>query len=134
MGKYSNVETIVYDVFNSVQWKSENIPTYPSNFNRPDGLNTYIRLNILTGGINLNTFPKSSSGQMIIDIFTPAGNGTALQNSIADTLDSYLAGKTLIGNGSMQLSTSSLVDLGTDTVDPSLNRLKYSISFSYYGV
>lgn len=134
MGKYTNLNKIINSVFASPQWVSENIVTYPSNMSIPTGITAAIRVNIVAARGSLVSFPKSVAGQVIIDIFVPSGDGPKQVNTISDTLDKYLSGKTLTDAGSVQLMESTLVDLGDDDANKSLRRFKYSISFNYYGV
>lgn len=134
MNKYSNLHNIVYSVFGSSTWQSEGIPTYPVAFNNPGSLSCFIRVDIVASGENLATFPTSTAGQLIIDIFFPNGDGNKKAIDMADTLDKYFAGKSLFGLGHLQLSTSTLVPMGIDLQNTSLMRYKYSVSFNYYGV
>jgi hypothetical protein len=134
--KYSSVYADVYSIFGAGAWTSENIKTFPENFTGSSIGNEYIRVAIVSGGSldNVNP-PRSVSGQLLIDIFVPAGAGLARSNQIADKLDSYLAGKLMqtTGNGSTQLGSSSLTNLGNDAANPSLYRSIYSIPFNYFG-
>lgn len=134
MGKYTNLNKIINSVFASPAWVAENIATYPSNMSIPVGITTAIRVNIVASRSNLLNFPKSVSGQLVIDIFVPSGDGPKMANAVSDTLDRHLSGKTLTDAGSTQLLESTLVDLGDDDANKSLRRFKYSISFNYYGV
>lgn len=134
MNKFNSLSSLVNSVFASSGWIAETIPTYPTNFEIPAGLNKAIRLNVLASSSNKVSFPSSVSGQIIIDIFVACGDGPKPAYAIADTLDRYLSGKTLTGEGSLQTSESTLIDAGNDTADKSFRRFKYSVSFNYYGV
>ena len=134
MGKYETISRLVNSIFGTPEWALEAIPTYPPNFAIPSGTTKAIRLSIVASGSNKVSFPKSVSGQIIIDIFTSVGDGPKQGNLISDTLDRYISGKSITDGGTIQTSESTLVDMGDDTADKSLRRFKYSISFNYYGV
>ena len=130
MGKYENTFKDIFSVFDSATWKAEAIGTYPNNF-APILNSEYIRVNIIPSneGINL----RSTSGILIIDIFTAAGEGPIRSSVIADKLDSYLQGQTLSTTlgGTTQFSNSSIAPKG---VNESLFRAQYTIPFNYFGV
>lgn len=134
MGKYLSLETDIFSIFGNALWVAENIKTYPANFLAISPGNKFIRVSIIPSGTGLNLV--SSSGVLIIDIFTPAGNGPRESSLIADKLDQYLAGKTIatVGNNSTQFRGSSLNHLGNDKDNPALFRSVYTIPFNYFGV
>ena len=133
MNKYASLEGDIYSIFSSLAWKSENIITIPDNYAVTAA--EYIRVSIVTGGYSIVNIPRSCSGQLIIDIFTPAGAGLKRTTEIADRLDTYLAGKSIETSvsGSTQFGTSTFSPRGNDTANPSLYRSIYSVSFNYYG-
>jgi hypothetical protein len=137
MGKYTNLYADIYSIFDSAPWKNEGIPTFPSNFVGTVVGDTYCRVSILANSTTerINP-PKSVFGQMIIDIFIPAGGGSQLLAQIADKLDKYLAGKIVntTSGGSTQLRVSTLVDMGNDRDNPGLYRGQYSIPFNFFGI
>lgn len=133
MNKYTSLEQTVFDIFGSVSWGNEGIPTYPSNFINPDGLTEYIRVSIVASKESINN--KSVAGQLIIDIFTAAGEGPKRASQIADILDSHLSSKSISSGGNcMQLQGSTLVAMGKDTTNLALDRKQYIIPFNYFGV
>jgi len=132
MGKYSYLENSIYAIFGSPEWKSENIKTYPTNY--IGGGSEFIRVSIIVSGYPTANPPRSASGQIIIDIFTVAGQGSKRSVSIADKLDTYLAGKTITTEfGTTQLGVSSLSGVTLDGTDASLARASYSILFNFFG-
>lgn len=135
MDKYAALEKDVYSVFSSVAWIAEAIKTIPDNYTTSGLGNEFVRVSIVPGGGNNTTFPWTASGQLIIDIFILAGEGTKRLSLIADKLDMYLAGKTMQTgqSGVTQFGQSSLVPIGQDKANPSLYRGSYSISFIYFG-
>jgi hypothetical protein len=133
MGKYTNLEKDIFSLFANITWTAEVIKTFPSNFVTVNAGEEFIRINILPkgAGINLN----STSGVLLIDIFTLAGNGTKRTSLIADKLDSYLVGKTLSTESTAvtQFANSSLDYSGQDKDNPTLFRATYSIPFNFFG-
>lgn len=133
MGKYVNIESDIFSVFALPAWTATSIKAYPANFVAVNPGTEYIRANILTGGRGVNL--KSATGQMIIDIFTPAGNGTRRSLLIADSLDDFFCGKSLstqLGNVT-QFFSSTVQHRGIDNDNKSLFRTSYTIPFNYYG-
>lgn len=133
MGKYEASTKCILNVFGTPEWKAEGIKTYPNNFIGVDTGNRYIRVHVLPQGAGLNL--KSASGQVIVDIFTPAGGGPMDAVEIADRLDAYLVGKSRsLPEGTTQFGNSALQHLGSDKANPALHRSSYVISFNYFGV
>lgn len=133
MGKYSKIYTDIFSIFGSAEWKSENIKTYPEDF-IGDVVGEYIRISIIPSSENIINIPKSVAGQVIIEIFTPAGNGPARTIYIADKLDSYLSGVSFSNNGSStQFSSSSLSSRGIDMDNKNLIIAHYTIPFKHFG-
>lgn len=129
---YASLESDIFSVFGSSEWTAENINTYPANFVGSDS--EFIRVNIIPSGVGVNK--TSKSGVLIIDIYTPAGMGTKRSSLIADTLDKYLANKSLktITDSVTQFNDSALAVLGPDPDDGSLFASQYTIPFNFYGV
>ena len=94
MGKYSNIDDLIFSIFASSTWKAEKIQTFPSNFVKTKSLEEYIRVSIISSGLGVNF--RSVSGELIIDIFSKSGTGPKQSSEIADKLDNYLSGKTII--------------------------------------
>lgn len=133
MGKFSSCQSEVFSVFDSVAWKAEDVRTYPENFVVIDKDTEYIRVSIIASGKGINL--KSSSGILIIDIFTSAGAGPSRSAEIADKLDSYLVGKSIKTNsGLTQFMESNLGAIEPDVANPTLAKTRYHIKFNYFGV
>jgi hypothetical protein len=133
MGKFTRLQEDAFSIFNSAEWKAENIKTFPNNFITVNPGNEFIRVSIIGSGIGINL--ESVSGVFIIDIFTSAGNGPRQASLIADKLDQYLVGKSISGeSGSVtQFSNSALDARGLDRDNPALFRSLYTIPFNYFG-
>jgi len=133
--KYADLYKNIYSLFGSAEWILESVKTYPSNFTGVSTAASYIRVAIVASGANEVRPLKSVSGQLVISIFIPSGQGPNAGIAIADKLDGYLSGKSLVSGGSVtQFSSSTLIELGRDRDNASLHVLKYSIDFSHYGV
>lgn len=135
MGKYSALQDDVFSIFSTTEWKAENIPAVPSNFVAKGVGSTYIRISIVASSVGSLHPNGSVSGQLLIDIFTPAGFGPSATNLIADKLDEYLVGKLIktTSSGQSQFASSTLTVLGSDTANPSLHRSLYTIPFNHFG-
>jgi hypothetical protein len=129
MGKNSSIESDIFSVFASTGWLGEGVRTYPNNFS-PTGTE-YIRVSILVG----STERGVTKGQLLVDIFAAAGEGTSRTSVIADKLDSYLVGKSLTTNGNKvtQGLDSALGTGRADSDNPSLFRTTYTLNYKYYG-
>lgn len=134
MGKYEAVIKNVLAVFSTNEWTAESVKTFPGNFVGTSSGDKYIRVHVLPSGAGLNR--ASVTGQVLIDIFTPAGKGPMDAGLIADKLDAHLMGKSiLIGNCSIQFQeASSMSPNGIDKGNSALFRSTYAISFNYFGV
>lgn len=134
MGKYEAIIKNVMAVFSTNAWNAEAIKTFPGNFIGVNSGDKYIRVHVLPSGAGLNR--ASVSGQVLIDIFTPAGKGPLDAGLIADRLDAHLMGKsTQIGDCQIQFQeASSMTPNGVDKSNPALFRSTYAISFNYFGV
>jgi hypothetical protein len=133
MGKYTNLQSDIFTVFNSNDWKAELINTFPENFVPSTTGDDYIRVSVIPAGNGVNRL--SLTGILIADIFVAGGAGPKRASAIADKLDAYLEGKTLatIGNNTTAFLFSSLKPVGQDEDNPSLYRFSYSIPFNFFG-
>lgn len=132
MGKYEQLQTDIFSVFDSVEWENENIKTVPSNFISEDLTQEFIRVNIIASNTGINLF--SVSGILIIDIFTSAGEGPGKASLIADALDTYLVGKSRASSDDTvtQFTNSTLSLSGYDEHNPTLYRSNYTIPFNHF--
>ncbi len=130
---YHKLETDIFSIFKSNEWKAESLEIVPANF-AAKGSKEYIRVNIIPSGIGINK--ESISGILLIDIFIAAGNGSKRTFEIADKLDLYLAYKSLSSEAGIvtQFLGSSLSPSGLDKDNKLLYRSLYTIPFNYFGV
>src|SRR5210317_324546 len=122
MGKYTDILDDIFSVFDAAGWQAESIPTYPQNHIPVNPGSEWLRISIVPSSF-LSTL-DSISGQLIIDIFTSAGNGPKRPFEIADILDQYLTGQYLetSGNGATQFLNSTMGQGTLDEDNPSLYR------------
>jgi hypothetical protein len=132
MNRYAEMTEAVLAVFGTPQWAGENIPSFPFNWVPKDAGSTFIRIDVVPGnGSSLS----SLRGQVLIDIFTPAGESTRPAIAIADKLDKYLIGKSFpTTSGVVQCLHSAFSNSGLDRDNPSLWRSTYVIDVAFHGV
>jgi hypothetical protein len=134
MGKFVDIQDDVFSVFSAAAWLAESIKTYPQNHIAVNPGNEFLRVSVVPSSY-LSTL-YSLSGQLKIEIYTPAGLGPKRPFEIADLLDQYLSGKYLntSGNGATQFLNSTMDEGRIDEDNSSLYRSTYTISFNYTGV
>jgi hypothetical protein len=128
MGKYSDLQSRVFAVFDTLSWKLKKIAAYPSDFSPDSQAEEFIRITVIPSREALNL--KSLSGICIIEIYTAFGAGPTRANAIADILDEFLVGKTL--QNSVQFYNSTLSPKGQDKQNPLLARQDYTIPFNLF--
>ena len=130
MAKYRNVQSDIEGVFATTQWRDNRIQAYPSNYQAGSFADEFVKIEIIPGR-PLTTYTRPGiQGQVIIQIYTRAGNGITRSVEIADILDTILQVQTLPSG--TQTGTSSISFLGIDAQDNSLFRADYSVSFRNY--
>jgi hypothetical protein len=131
MGKYTELDDMVFSVFGSDDWASTGVKVVPSNF-LAKGHEEFVRINIIPGDRGINH--QSVSGILIANIFVESGNGPSRTSEVADLLDRFLSGVRLSNEATkgLQFFGSSLVSLGVDPKISSLFRADYTINFKYY--
>jgi hypothetical protein len=134
MGKYTELQSAIFNFFSGLTWGLESIPTYPQDLAIKDNHEKFVRISIIPSGNGINL--KSASGICIIDIFTATTANPSEAMVIADKLDDYLVGGSKnTSEGVLQFPTaSSLVPKGKDVSNPALIRHSYTIPFKYFGV
>jgi hypothetical protein len=134
MGKYTALQLDVFSVFASQAWQDGMILTVPDNVVQGADGKDYIRVSVLASGKGANR--ASTSGLVLIDIFTSAGNGPSAAAAIADKLDDFLANKQLAtsSSGVTQFGSSSFAPEGADPANATLFRSTFTIPFNYFGV
>jgi hypothetical protein len=127
------VTNTVYGLFNSAEWKSVKVPTYPANFVKNITDPEYIRFNLLLSESALNFYNvgKRVFGILAISIFVESGTGEKRIAEIASHLDALLQYK-VFENG-LELGSSSVNGGSVDESNKSLYRANYSINITYIG-
>lgn len=132
MGKYFSSTDSVFSVFASDAWKAEGIPAVPLGAELSPMPDEWIRLDLILGtkGVNI----VSTKGQLLIDIFTPFGNGPVRANQIADILDAHLACQSVhLAGGVAQFGASTMAFMGRDKANSSLSWSQYAVNFNFFG-
>jgi hypothetical protein len=134
MGKHTQATMDVFSIFGSVAWTTAfgANKTFPQEYT--GGGDEFIRVSVVLSGKGVNR--ASSSGVLIIEIYTTAGLGPERQNFIADLLDSFLENKSVLtaGNNRTQFQNSTLMPQGTDKANPALAKARYELPMNYFGV
>jgi hypothetical protein len=133
MSKYIEVLRDVEEIFATSAWTSNSIPAFPLNYEVTAAARSnreFVIIEVLPGRNFTNYAKPGVKGQVIIQIYTEAGLGTARANAIADILDGLLQNKELT-RGTLT-STSSMAILGVDTADEYLFRTDYTVNFTKY--
>lgn len=135
MGKFADISSLIFSIFGTTEWQSESIVTHPSNFTGSVSGNEYIRVSVLTANSKLGyTNLNSMVGQIVIEIFTKAGEGPSRPDQIADVLDKYLVGKSFSSQlGTLQTSASLKVQGKIDSANPALFKTLYTVNLNYFG-
>ena len=130
MAKYRNVQTDIEGVFATSNWTGNGIQAYPSNYQGGSFADEFVKVEIIPGRPLLTYGSPGVQGQVIIQIYTRAGDGISRSIQIADILDTLLQVQTLPSGTTT--GTSSITFLGIDSQDNSLFRADYSVSFRRY--
>jgi len=131
--KYTDVLRDVEGLFSSTAWTANNIPAFPSNYDvsaTAQNNQEFVVIEVIPGRNFTNYGRPGVKGQVIIQIYTAAGQGTARANEIADILDNLMQTRELT-RGTL-IGTSSMSHLDLDQNDPYLFRTDYSVSFTKY--
>lgn len=137
MGKALEVETNVFSVFGSVAWTDRGIKAYPREFDLiepAENNGMAIRISILLSGNGVNLI--STSGVLLIEIFTPTSAGPKIITTISDTLDEFFVGKSISSAAGIvtQFFQSSIGVSQKDAANPRLSVTLYSVNFNHNGV
>ncbi len=132
MGKFVATETAIFAMIEQLRPALQGAKVYPANYLAANPGTLFLKVAVLPNGTGVNL--KSTSGVVLVDIYSPAGEGPRMTSLIADGVDAYLVGKTLNTDGGVvQFNNSSLSMGAVDKDSPSLWRSTYSIPFNFYG-
>jgi hypothetical protein len=134
MGKYLDLENDIFSIIDDVKPLLTSTKIYPANFVSVNPGTKFLRVSVIPSGSGINL--KSISGLVIVDIYTPVGEGPRTTSLIADAMDQYLVGKSVntSGRGVTQFGNSSLQPGSIDKDSPTLFRSTYTIPFNFFGV
>ena len=130
MAKYADVVRDVEGIFSGTTWTNHGIQAYPSNYQGGSFEDEFVKLEFLPAQPITGYSRFGVGGQVIVQIYTRAGNGITRSTEIADILDTVLQAKNL--SRGTQTGTSTLSFLGIDNDDNSLFRADYNVSFRNY--
>lgn len=133
MGKYAAIQSDVFSVFASSDWTSTNIKTFPSNYLADNSGSEFIRVTVLPTGTGVNRV--STSGLLMVEIYTKSGEGPSRSSQIADILDTRFQSKSFNTLGGVtQFKTSAFTQRGFDKDNLGLWRSEYQLPFNYFEV
>ena len=102
---------------------------YPANYQGKINGKEWIRLNVFPGNSEVLYNALRIYGQIVFNIFVPAGNGMIKSTEIADKINSVFGRKIISG---IQTTNSFITTIGIDSVDKGLFRLDLTINFNNY--
>ena len=128
--KFNEINNNIEAVLGTDDWTQHNISAYPANYQGQINGNEWVRLNVFSGNSNLlYGGTEKISGQIVFNIFVPAGNGMGKATEIADLLKGIFGNKIISG---IQTTNSFITTLGLDQVNKGLFRLDLTINFNNY--
>jgi hypothetical protein len=127
MATISQILTAVEGVFASNAWTSNNIKAFPSNYQGEINADEWIRINVLPFSSDLAYKNVLANGQIVCNIFVPAGAGMKRAYEIADILKT-LFDKEVI-SGYLQTTNSFITNIGIDKKDSGLYNVDYTVNF-----
>ena len=132
MAKFTEVVRDVEGLFaRNTPWSSHRIQAFPSNYQGGGFEDEFVKIELIPAQPLTASYGQFGvAGQIIIQIYTRAGEGISRSLAIADLLDSELQAKHLPRG--TQTGTSSLSFLGIDNDDNSLFRADYVVNFRNY--
>lgn len=130
MGKFTRLLQDVFSIFGTTEWIAENIKVVPQNFVSNSEVTEYLRVSVIPSEGGVNT--QSTNGLIMIDIFTPQGMGPFRASKLADTLDSYLLGKSFnVGGSTTQVLKTSNMRI-VSSKESLLCHAIYQVQFNHF--
>jgi hypothetical protein len=133
MASYSEIIVEVESKFGSVAWTSNDIKTYPADYNGDKAIPEYITISLVIGKSDrrYGGGKGPQRGALICEIYTPSGQGQRRSFEISDLIDDLLENKRLETSG-VDFSTSFVGTPAVDTANLSLSRAIYTLPFQTY--
>lgn len=127
MATISQLLTAVEGLFASSAWTANNIKAFPANYQGEINAEEWIRVSVLPFSSELAYQDVIANGQIVCQIFVPAGAGMKRAYEIADMLKTLLDQKVI--SGYLQTTNSFITNIGIDTKDAGLFNLNYTVNF-----
>jgi hypothetical protein len=134
MSRFRTVQTDFEELFATTAWTDNNIAAYPANYSGGYA-NEFCIVETVPGKVTTRrnrSFANTNtvSGQYIVQVYVPVGNGLARAMEIADILDSILNSTRLTSGTQTGIPVVDIV--GTDTDDKSLFRVDFIVNFTKF--
>jgi hypothetical protein len=127
MATISQMLTAVEGLFASTAWTSNNIKAFPANYQGEINAEEWIRVSVLPFSSELAYQDVIANGQIVCNIFVPAGAGMKRAYQIADLLKTLLDQEVI--SGYLQTTNSFITNIGIDPKDAGLYNVDYTVNF-----
>jgi hypothetical protein len=127
MATISQLLTAVEGLFASTAWTSNNVKAFPANYQGEINADEWIRVSVLPFSSELAYKDIIANGQIVCQIFVPAGAGMKRAYEIADMLKTLLDQEVI--SGYLQTTNSFITNIGIDTKDSGLFNVNYTVNF-----
>ena len=127
MATISQLLTAVEGLFASTAWTTNNIKAFPANYQGEIDANEWVRVSVLPFSSELAFKDVIANGQIVCQIFVPAGAGMKRAYEIADMLKVLLDQEVI--SGYLQTTNSFITNIGIDTKDSGLFNVNYTVNF-----
>ena len=127
MATISQLLTAVEGLFASSAWTSNNVKAFPANYQGEINADEWVRVSVLPFSSELAYKDVIANGQIVCQIFVPAGAGMKRAYEIADMLKTLLDQEVI--SGYLQTTNSFITNIGIDTKDSGLFNVNYTVNF-----
>tara|TARA_B110000495_G_C22943964_1_gene552495 strand:- start:83 stop:478 length:396 start_codon:yes stop_codon:yes gene_type:complete len=127
MATISQMLTAVEGLFASTAWTSNNIKAFPANYQGEIDSDEWVRVSVLPFSSELAYQDVIANGQIVCQIFVPAGAGMKRAYQIADLLKTLLDQEVI--SGYLQTTNSFITNIGIDPKDAGLYNIDYTVNF-----
>ncbi len=127
MATISQMLTAVEGLFASTAWTSNNIKAFPANYQGEIDSDEWVRVSVLPFSSELAYQDVIANGQIVCNIFVPAGAGMKRAYQIADLLKTLLDQEVI--SGYLQTTNSFITNIGIDPKDAGLYNVDYTVNF-----
>ena len=127
MATISQMLTAVEGLFASTAWTSNNIKAFPANYQGEIDSDEWVRVSVLPFSSELAYQDVIANGQIVCNIFVPAGAGMKRAYQIADLLKTLLDQEVI--SGYLQTTNSFITNIGIDPKDSGLYNVDYTVNF-----